>query len=151
MSTYDNWYNKRKGARHIMETYGMTFSAWNHAFCWMQNDMTMIKNTSSYTKRRISKDVLCFPYLPSKVLCIRWTLHEVLIFYHTLGSLVCLSFSSSPWESSNMSSFFMTLETHNCVVSLGSDYCKMRPWKDTFVLFQDPRQTRQLRDKTVHF
>ena len=43
-------------------------------------------------KRCISKDMLCFPYLASKVLCIRWSLQVVLIFYHTLGFLVFFIF-----------------------------------------------------------
>jgi len=74
--------------------------------------MKMIRTPSSYTKRGISKYVLHFPYLPSKGLCIRWSLHAILIFYHTLGSLVFLSYSSAPWESSSMSSFFVVTEKH---------------------------------------
>jgi len=76
----------------------MTFSSWNHECHWRKNDTTMIRKLLSRTKRRISKDVLCFPYLASKGLCITWSLHALLIFYHTLGFLVCLFFSLAPWE-----------------------------------------------------
>ena len=88
----DNWSNKWEGVRHLEETHGMTFSACNHACHWRHNDMTMINGLSSYTKRCILKDGLCFPYLPSKGLCMRWSFHVVPIFYHTLGSLVSLYF-----------------------------------------------------------
>lgn len=132
----DNWSNEQKGARHLEETNGMTFSYCNHSCHWRYNDMTMISGPSSYTKRRISKYVLCFPYLPSKGLCIRWSLHVVLIFYLSFGSLVCLSFSSSPWGSSCMSSFFMATERCNCTISAGSDCCGRRPWEDASAQFQ---------------
>jgi len=45
----DNWSSKQKGARHVEETHGMTFSVYKHACCWKQNDMMMINSTSSYT------------------------------------------------------------------------------------------------------
>lgn len=89
----------------------------------------MIRSPSSYTMRCISKDVLFFPYLPSKELCIKLSLHVVPIFYHSLGSLVCLYFCSDPWESSSMSSFFVAPKRHNStiwkeVIALGWDHGK---------------------------